>query len=142
MRISVYFETSCFKTRAFTLNDSTRNTVFNAKWLFIVIQGHSVSMSMKSHWETTYSNIISFVSHSHWPTTARIFHILKINRMRMILFSSLFIGRSSHNYTVGQKKKLVILLYKTNLRVKQSRVLSTQAAAAAASLSFPLFSSF
>ena len=24
--------------------------------------------------------------------------------MRMILFSSLFIGRSSHNYTVGQKK--------------------------------------
>jgi len=31
---------SCLKSRATMLNDSTRKTVFNAKWLFKVIQGH------------------------------------------------------------------------------------------------------
>jgi len=31
---------SCLKTRASMLNDSTRETVFNAKWLLKVNQGH------------------------------------------------------------------------------------------------------
>jgi len=37
MCISVYFKTICLETGAFTLIDSTRKTVFNAKWLFKAI---------------------------------------------------------------------------------------------------------
>ena len=51
------------------LNHSTRKAVFNAKLLFKVIQGHqSVSMLMKSHWETTYSesDIIILVSYMNF----------------------------------------------------------------------------
>ena len=36
------------KTRASTLNDSTRKTVFNAKWLFKVIQGYLFQCQWKA----------------------------------------------------------------------------------------------
>jgi len=52
---------SGLKTGASLLSDSTRKTVFNAKWL---------SMSMKSHWVTTQWDIVISVSYMNFGKIA------------------------------------------------------------------------
>jgi len=45
--LRLFSNNQCLKTRARTVNDSTRKTVFNAEWLFKVIQGHPFHVDEK-----------------------------------------------------------------------------------------------
>jgi len=66
IRISVYFKTTGLKTGASLLNDSTWKTVFNAKWLFKVIQGHSIKVICFDVNEKPLGDYICLLRHNNF----------------------------------------------------------------------------